>query len=285
MLEFVKKYRIELYWPNPETRDLDDLYVWFHEKKLKADLKMNEGDRFLFYEVANHPELKNIKGAKSLFASGTLTNERECIKEDEQVSGGKRWIFKRKVVTDFAVQPQKGVPLAEVKKLLDMKSWPQQGFEITKTHFNLLESKLMSRQEQLNAGLKPFQDPTAKANKPFAEKVIGRIVSSGRETDNSAKIANLEKSHNSHKLILNKLSDFLKSRGFKTSDNVQVDLFGSRSGKEWIFEVKSTHSGNMLGQIRHGVAQLYEYQYRYHRKAKNVHLCLVLQSGNCPVRS
>jgi len=77
--------------------------------------------------------------------------------------------------------------------------------------------------------------------------------------------ARYEKSNNAHKAILNKLHDFLDARGYKTSENVQVDLFANVKGQEWIFEVKSTNDDNFLSQVRHGISQLYEYRYRYRK--------------------
>lgn len=130
------RYFVEQYWPE-ETRDLDDLYLWFHDKKLKRDAELNDGDRVLFYEVEHHPE-KKVVGAKAIFASGTLTSERYYIPTDKQVSGGKRWVFGRRVDTDFAVTPKMGIPLAEAKKVLGISGWPQQGFELEKEQFELL---------------------------------------------------------------------------------------------------------------------------------------------------
>lgn len=271
------KFLVELYWP-ANSRDLDDLYVWFHDKKLKKDPQMNAGDRVLFYEVKDHPDL-DVKGAMALFASGTLTNERDYIPEAEQLRGGKRWIFRRRVQTEFAVPPNKGIPLRDVKRILGMDGWPQQGFGIEKDQFEQLEAELIRRQERVNAGNQGAHPGRKPEEKPFADKKPGRVTASGALFDAAERAARLEKSHNSHKALLNKLADVLKANGYKTTDNSQVDLFAAGQGAEWIFEVKSTHEGNMLAQVRHGISQLYEYRYRYRQVSAKVELCLVLQSA------
>jgi hypothetical protein len=270
------KFLIEQYWPE-ESRDLDDLYLWFHEKKVKKDLELSAGDRVLFYEVADHPE-KDVRGAKALFASGTLTDDRNYIPEPDQLSGGKRWIFGRRVQTEFAVPPKEGIPLQEVKNILGIDGWPQQGFGITEKEFEALEAALVRRQEQVNARQRDRGERTSE-ERIFADKRSGKIIASGALVDAAERVARLEKAHNSHKALLNKLAAVLKANGYKTTDNSQVDLFASGQGEEWIFEVKSTHEGNMLSQVRHGISQLYEYRYRYRRGLPEVELCLVLQSA------
>lgn len=214
-----------------------------------------------------------------MFASGTLTDEHIYIPEAEQLSGGKRWIFKRRVRTEFAVTPTKGIPLDEVKRLLGISAWPQQGFEIKEEQFKQLENALVRLQEKVNATHEPAQGQPKTIEKQFFNKTPGTVKESGQTIDTAELAARKEKSHNSHKLLLNKLAAFLKAKGFRITDNSQVDLFGRRGKEEWIFEVKSTHDGNMLSQVRHGVSQLYEYRYLYRKGSPEVNLGLVLQSA------
>jgi len=92
--------------------------------------------------------------------------------------------------------------------------------------------------------------------------------------------ANLE-----HRLILDKLSQYLKSIGVQTFENEHIDLYAKISeGTEYIFEVKSINK-NLLSQSRKAISQLYEYRFRYReRLGSNVFLCLVLpeEPSNIP---
>lgn len=272
-------YLIEQYWPSEEgERNLDDLYVWFHEKKLGKDSKIKAGDKFLFYEVGQHPTAK-IKGAKALFASGTLSGERIQIPANEQLRGGKRWMFKRKVTTDIAVPPKDGIPLNDVRRILQKTIWPQTGFPISKDHFHSLQTELTKKNEFLNVQ-KPATTPKPPpSEKEYADKELGTIRASSQPFDTVQAALRLEKSSNAHRELLNKLVGHLRQKDFIVSENSQVDLFGKKSGEEWIFEIKSVHAGNMLAQIRHGISQLYEYRFRYRKASSSVRLCLVLQTA------
>jgi hypothetical protein len=279
--EVIRNYWFEEYWPQ-EGRDLDNLFMWFHEKNIKKDTEVKQGDRVVFYEVGRHPETK-AEGAKSLFASGTVGNDREYIPEPEQVRGGKRWIFKRKVKTDVPVPPRNGIPLSQVKTLLDIEGLPQHGFQLSQSQFELLEERLRRRQEEFNqtprGDREPIPTQLEETERPYNTQDASRITPSSSITDPAERAARLEKSNNAHKALLNKLAETLRAKGFETTVNSQVDLFAKIGEGNWIFEVKSTHDGNFLSQVRHGIAQLYEYRYKYRRSSSDVELCLVLQTA------
>ncbi len=68
----------------------------------------------------------------------------------------------------------------------------------------------------------------------------------------------------SHKILLEKLHDYLESQGVTPLENEHIDLFAKLPSKDkFIFEVKSITTNNLLSQTRKGVSQLYEYRYRY----------------------
>ncbi len=68
----------------------------------------------------------------------------------------------------------------------------------------------------------------------------------------------------SHKILLEKLHDYLKKRGATPFENEHIDLFAELPSKDkYVFEVKSITASNLLSQTRKGVSQLYEYRYRY----------------------
>jgi hypothetical protein len=274
-------YFLEQYWPD-ESRHRGDLYLWFHEKKVKKDREFKAGDRVLFYEVGIRPE-DGFAGAKTLFASGTLTDDREVIPEGDQVFGGKRWLFKRRALTEYSVPPENGIPLAELKRVFGYRGWPEQGFKISKDKFEELEAELARRQETLNASASdPIGGPKGRRQSkegPYVDEEPVAITPSDIEGDPEERAARLEKSSNAHRALLRKLNSLLKKVGFRTSKNPQVDLFATRPGEEWIFEVKSTHGGNLLSQVRHGIAQLYEYRYLYRGADPMIAMCLVLQTA------
>ena len=68
----------------------------------------------------------------------------------------------------------------------------------------------------------------------------------------------------SHKILLEKLYEYLESKGATPFENEHIDLFAELPSKEkYVFEVKSITINNLLSQTRKGVSQLYEYRYRY----------------------
>lgn len=86
-----------------------------------------------------------------------------------------------------------------------------------------------------------------------------------------------QKSNLNHKLILQQLEEFLELKGCNPLENEHIDLFAKiPNNGNFLFEVKSTNSSNLLSQTRKGVSQLYEYRYRYKDKiGYDVSLCLV----------
>ncbi|OBU46250.1 hypothetical protein [Photobacterium damselae] len=67
-----------------------------------------------------------------------------------------------------------------------------------------------------------------------------------------------------HKILLEKLHDYVEARGGNPLENEHIDLFAELPSKDkFVFEVKSITSNNLLSQTRKGVSQLYEYRYRY----------------------
>ena len=80
-----------------------------------------------------------------------------------------------------------------------------------------------------------------------------------------------------HKILLEKLNDYLVSKGATSLENEHVDLYAKlKNNKKFLFEVKSIDDKNLLSQTRKGISQLYEYRYRYQNIiGYDVSLCLV----------
>jgi hypothetical protein len=70
---------------------------------------------------------------------------------------------------------------------------------------------------------------------------------------------------------------FLKARSLPADDNRLVDLFSSRHADTIIYEMKSLSGKNLSSQIRHAVAQLYEYRYIFSQPKAT--LCIVTNSA------
>lgn len=67
-----------------------------------------------------------------------------------------------------------------------------------------------------------------------------------------------------HKIVLEKLYNYLENLGATPLENEHIDLFAEIPSRgKFIFEVKSINQNNLLSQSRKGLSQLYEYRYRY----------------------
>lgn len=80
-----------------------------------------------------------------------------------------------------------------------------------------------------------------------------------------------------HKILLERLNEYLSSKGALSLENEHIDLY-ARLGNDdkFLFEVKSIDDKNLLSQSRKGISQLYEYRYRYQKIiGYDVNLCLV----------
>lgn len=86
-----------------------------------------------------------------------------------------------------------------------------------------------------------------------------------------------QRSNLSHKLILQKLDEYLRTLGSTPFENEHIDLFAQIPfDGSFLFEVKSLSYENLLSQTRKGLSQLYEYRFRYKNQVgDDVTLCLV----------
>jgi hypothetical protein len=111
-----------------------------------------------------------------------------------------------------------------------------------------------------------------------SENILTTSTSDNSRIDPELTRIRRQKSNLNHKLILQRLEEFLEAKGCDPLENDHIDLFANIPGNgNFLFEVKSTTSTNLLSQTRKGVSQLYEYRYRYKEKiGYDVSLCLVL---------
>lgn len=80
-----------------------------------------------------------------------------------------------------------------------------------------------------------------------------------------------------HKVLLEKLHNYLMSKDIVSFENEHIDLYAPITDDvRFIFEVKSLSPKNLLSQARKGLSQLYEYRYRYRDTVgMSPKLCLV----------
>jgi hypothetical protein len=83
-----------------------------------------------------------------------------------------------------------------------------------------------------------------------------------------------------HKILVDKMAEYLKIKGAKPLENPHIDLYAEiPSDGAFLFEMKSGGE-NILAQIRKGLGQLYEYRFRYRSQiSKEANLCLVVQES------
>lgn len=88
--------------------------------------------------------------------------------------------------------------------------------------------------------------------------------------------AKKEKADKTHKRLVYMMAEKISEAGWSPRESSHsIDLATKMNDKEFIFEMKSTTGESIHGQIRRGVAQLYEY--RYLHDMPDAILCLVLE--------
>lgn len=95
--------------------------------------------------------------------------------------------------------------------------------------------------------------------------------------DPEATIIKRQRSHLLHKILTQKMDEYLRNLGATPYENEHIDLYAKiPNDGSYIFEVKSVSPTNLLSQTRKGLSQLYEYRYRYKEQiGDDVVLCLV----------
>jgi len=91
---------------------------------------------------------------------------------------------------------------------------------------------------------------------------IVEVIGDRRYFVSQASLVKTERASRIHAEVLAILSAYLASFGLEVSETFLIDAFAELQGPN-IFEVKSINSGNEKSQIRHAIAQLYEYRYIY----------------------
>lgn len=70
-----------------------------------------------------------------------------------------------------------------------------------------------------------------------------------------------ERAESAHRKLMEMVADRIRAAGAIPRNNPIVDLAATVKGDDFLFEMKSTTDGNVHGQIRRAISQLYEYRY------------------------
>jgi hypothetical protein len=73
--------------------------------------------------------------------------------------------------------------------------------------------------------------------------------------------ASRERAEDAHRMLTNLVATKIRGAGSIPKNNKYVDLSAVVRDDLYIFEMKSTTDGNVHGQIRRAISQLYEYRY------------------------
>ncbi|WP_230134211.1 hypothetical protein [Enterobacter cloacae] len=176
----------------------------------------------------------------------------------------------------------------DLKKILETCSWSKY-FDAVKTLDQETVYKLTYESYDLVNEQNDFIDnetsiEVVTANKLYEFKEYGRnslpkksINKNPVYIDPELTKIKRQRANLTHKVLLDKLNQYLVSKGATTHENEHVDLFAKfESNDKYLFEVKSIDDKNLLSQTRKGISQLYEYRYRYQEMiGYDVKLCLV----------
>jgi len=117
---------------------------------------------------------------------------------------------------------------------------------------------------------------------PFTDRQEYSIPTT--DTDRNRELADPEitrikrqKRNLAHKLLIDKMCDYLTILGATPKENPHIDLYAEiPTDGSFLFEMKSGGE-NFLDQIRKGISQLYEYRFRYKNGIRDdTVLCLVI---------
>jgi hypothetical protein len=129
---------------------------------------------------------------------------------------------------------------------------------------------------------KSASSPTPAAVPPLQERKTAaakgpKIRKKGIPADPEATRVKRERRNFAHKLLVGQMDDLLRKVGAIPQESEHIDLYAKvPQDGSFIFEMKSGGE-NLLEQIRKGLAQLYEYKFRYKNQVEpSAHLCLVL---------
>lgn len=265
------EYRIELYWPSKKRERVEFYALWANEGKTERLAELPTGSQILFYETDTDSFEVN-QGSKTAFAYGTLTDTLQEEPESFVDAKDRRWWETRLVKLAAWVAPEKGVPLAEIRRITGMaRLRMRQGpYPIFPEHFRAIAKKL---------GGVTVPKPNSPSN-PEQPQEKFRSISLKEELDSvrsqSQGQAQVKLIHNQ---LMNEFSAFCrKSIGIEPQEHrFDAILPGLTGDSTLLIEAKSAAAGtDGRHQIRQAIGQLFDYRFTYLSKKTRVDLAVLL---------
>jgi hypothetical protein len=88
--------------------------------------------------------------------------------------------------------------------------------------------------------------------------------------------AKKERAERAHQMLVDIVAQKIRSSDSIPKSNPYVDLAATLKGDDFLFEMKSTTDGNVHGQVRRAISQLYEY--RYLQQTPSAKLVVVIEN-------
>jgi hypothetical protein len=162
------------------------------------------------------------------------------------------------------------------RRISTILSWPQKmGFLV------LSNDKKFTFKNSLNNDIPVFEindidQPLLPVTGQLSEylEIAQRTAGAAEEVLYSRDQIKMERAINSHINLVNLVAKQVRDKGGMPKSNQLIDL-AVRLDQDYIFEMKSTHEGNVRSQVRKGMSQLYEY--RYLQNKPDAKLILVIE--------
>lgn len=266
------EYRIELYWPT-KKRERGEFYaLWANEKKAERLAETPTGSQILFYET-DTDSYKENQGTKTAFAFGTLTDSLREKPESFVDAKDKRWWETRLVKLAAWVEPKKGVPLSEIRRITGMDNlrMRQGPYPIFPEHFREIAKRL--------GGATVTKAPSL-PNVPETARDKFRSVSLKEELDSVRSQAQRQDQVKMiHNQLMNEFSEFCrKVIGIEPQEHrFDAIIPGLTGDATLLIEAKSAASGtDGRHQIRQAIGQLFDYKFTYWKKTEKVSMAVLL---------
>lgn len=255
------EHRIELYWPSENRERCSEYSLWVHDEKTDRVSKIPSGSKILFYETAENP-VYGWRGAKTIFAAGTLTDFAPEDPDHFTDKVGRVWRESRVVKLDSWVKPATGVSLPEIRKVLNKHSnWKMRTgpYPITAREFMKIHDLLLSRD-----GAKAPKIDGRVSTKYAGDEEYRSLSQKNEEESVKQQAAELIKIKKIHNILTNKFSQFARQEFGVVPEEEFFDILlrVPETGQMLLVEAKSASGGNLVRhQVRQGVGQLFDYRF------------------------
>jgi len=261
------EHRIELYWPIDKRVKEEHYALWANARKADRLAALPTDSQILFYET-EWDSYKKREGSMTAFAVGTLTDELPVNPKSNIDAEGKRWWETRLVKLAGWIEPKKGVPLDEIRRItgLDDLKMRQGPYPIFPAHFRQIAKLLGDGQPSLR--------DTEPAGQAF------RSISLKEELDSiRAQSKGEQRVTQVHNQLMNEFSSFCRKEiGIEPQEHrFDAVLQGLSGDVSLLIEAKSAAAAtDGRHQIRQAIGQLFDYRFTYWSKKSRVELAVLL---------